>query len=181
MEEFHYLGSGPLCGAQIRYLVKSNQYGWLGCLSFSSSTWRLKPRDEWIGWGEGARHAHLQEVVQNSRFLILPSVEVPNLASQVLSLSVERKSLPIEEKESFKWLESYRASSEAQALCPETQVVSVGDREAVRMIASLGGFLGRKCDGEPGTTTMWRGLHSLALLVRGANAARCLHPLGSSP
>jgi len=90
MEEFHYLGAGPLCGAQIRYLVKSHQYGWLGCLSFSSSTWRLKPRDEWIGWGESARHAHLQEVVQNSRFLILPSVEVPNRASHVLSLSVGR-------------------------------------------------------------------------------------------
>jgi len=35
-------------------------------------------------------------------------------------------------------------------------------REAIRMVASLGGFLGRKGDGEPGTTTLWRGLQSLA-------------------
>jgi hypothetical protein len=34
-------------------------------------------------------------------------------------------------------------------------------REAVRMLASLGGFLGRKSDGEPGTTTLWRGLQRL--------------------
>ncbi|MCA2598556.1 MAG: hypothetical protein IM520_13495, partial [Microcystis sp. M29BS1] len=31
-------------------------------------------------------------------------------------------------------------------------------REAVRMIASLGGFLGRKGDGEPGVKTIWLGL-----------------------
>lgn len=34
-------------------------------------------------------------------------------------------------------------------------------REAVRMIASLGGFLGRKGDGEPGVKTIWRGLRRL--------------------
>jgi hypothetical protein len=34
-------------------------------------------------------------------------------------------------------------------------------REATRMVASLGGFLGRKCDGEPGTTTLWLGLQRL--------------------
>ena len=38
-------------------------------------------------------------------------------------------------------------------------------REAVRMIASLGGFLGRKSDKEPGTTTLWRGLQRLDDMV----------------
>jgi hypothetical protein len=42
----------------------------------------------------------------------------------------ERKELPIEQKESVKWLKSYRAVSEVQALCPDTTLVSVGDREA---------------------------------------------------
>ena len=41
-----------------------------------------------------------------------------------------RKELPIEQKESMKWLRSYRAVSEVQALCPDTTLVSVGDREA---------------------------------------------------
>lgn len=90
MNEYHYLGGGPLCGAQIRYLIRSSNYGLLGGLSFSAATWRLKSRDTWIGWSESARRANLERVVCNSRFLIVPSVEVPNLASHVLSLSIGR-------------------------------------------------------------------------------------------
>ena len=85
MNEYHYLSSGPLCGAQIRYLIKSENYGWLGGLAFSAAAWRIKNRDNWIGWDEGARKAHLQKIVSNSRFLILPQVRVLNLASHVLS------------------------------------------------------------------------------------------------
>jgi len=85
MVEYHDLGKGPLCGAQIRYLARSSVYGWLGGLSFSAGTWRLKDRDRWIGWSEGARRANLHRVVCNSRFLIVPTVRVPNLASQVLN------------------------------------------------------------------------------------------------
>lgn len=90
MSEYHYLGDGPLCGAQVRYLVRSSQVGWLGGLSFSSATWQLKERDRWIGWSEAARRGHLREVVLNSRFLILPTVEVPNLASYVLAKCLAR-------------------------------------------------------------------------------------------
>jgi hypothetical protein len=90
MEEFHYLGKGPLCGAQIRYLIKSSEYGWVGALSFSAAQWRLKKRDQYIGWTDAARRANLNRVVCNSRFLILPSVHVPNLASHVLSLCMTR-------------------------------------------------------------------------------------------
>jgi hypothetical protein len=90
MAEYHYLGSGPLCGAQTRYLIHSEAYGWLGGLSFNSATWRLKIRDEWIGWNERACRTNLAQVICNSRFLILPTVVVPNLASHVLSLSLNR-------------------------------------------------------------------------------------------
>jgi hypothetical protein len=90
MDRFHYLGKGPLCGAQVRYLVKSSRHGWLGALAFSAALWRLKARDESIGWTEAARRANLHRVVCNSRFLILPSAHVPNLASYVLSLCVAR-------------------------------------------------------------------------------------------
>ena len=90
MSEFHYLGNGPLCGAQIRYLVESSEVGYLGGLSFSAASWQLAARDQWIGWSERAHRAHLPEVVCNSRFLILPSVVVPNLASHVLSQSLRR-------------------------------------------------------------------------------------------
>ncbi len=90
MERFHYLGKGPLCGAQIRYLVESSRYGWVGALAFSAAQWRLKQRDRYIGWTEAARRANLNRVVCNSRFLILPSVRVPHLASHVLSLCMSR-------------------------------------------------------------------------------------------
>ncbi len=90
MERFHYLGKGPLCGAQIRYLVKSSRHGWVGALAFSAAQWRLKERDKYIGWTEAARHANLNLAVCNSRFLILPSVHVPNLASHVLSRCMTR-------------------------------------------------------------------------------------------
>ncbi len=90
MDRYHYLGSGPLCGAQIRYFIESSIYGYIGALAFSSASWALRCRDEHIGWTEEARRANLHLVVSNSRFLILPSVRVDNLASQVLSLALSR-------------------------------------------------------------------------------------------
>lgn len=90
LEQYHYLGNGPLCGAQIRYLVKSERAGWIGALSFSAPAWRLKKRDQWIGWSEKARHHNLQRVICNSRFLVLPQVRVPNLASRILGLCMRR-------------------------------------------------------------------------------------------
>lgn len=50
-DAFHYLRSGPLCGAQPRYLVWSERFGALGGLSFSASAWRVRCRDEFIGSG----------------------------------------------------------------------------------------------------------------------------------
>ena len=85
MDEHHYLGTGPLCGAQIRYLIHSSMHGHIGALSFSSPAWALRKRDEFIGWTEAARRSNLQRVVCNSRFLIVPTVRVQNLASHVLS------------------------------------------------------------------------------------------------
>ena len=99
MGRHHYLGRGPLCGAQIRYLMKSSQYGWLGGLAFSAAAWRVGARDRWIGWSEQARGENLRKVVCNSRFLILPQVKVPHLASHILSLCAKR--LPQD------WVERY--------------------------------------------------------------------------
>ena len=90
MNQYHYLGAGPLCGAQIRYAVRSGQGEWLGGLAFSGAAWQLAARDDWIGWGGQARREHLQEVIANSRFLILPYWRVPNLASHVLSLALQQ-------------------------------------------------------------------------------------------
>lgn len=90
MGAYHYLGAGPLCGAQMRYLVRSAKCGWVGGLAFSAAAWQLEHRDRWIGWSDAARRERLCRVVCNSRFLILPQVQVPNLASHVLSLAAGR-------------------------------------------------------------------------------------------
>jgi hypothetical protein len=80
----HYLGPGPLCGAQLRYVVRSAR-GPVAALSFSAAARRLRGRDGWLGWSEAARRENLHLVVNNSRFLIRPHVQVPNLASHLLS------------------------------------------------------------------------------------------------
>lgn len=86
----HPLKSGPLCGAQQRYLIRSEQIGWLGGLSFSAAAWHLTARDQWIGWTPLARSQNLPKVVNNSRFLILPTIKVPQLASHILGMAARR-------------------------------------------------------------------------------------------
>jgi len=88
MDRHHDLGSGPLVGAQLRYLIRSSSHGWVGGLSFSAAAWSVKARDQWIGWSREAREQNLHQVVNNSRFLILPQVRVAHLASHVLGQAV---------------------------------------------------------------------------------------------
>ena len=90
IERHHYLGHRVPFGAHLRYLIQttSPHPRVLGCLQFSSPAWRLKGRDQWIGWDDATRAQHLQSVICNSRFLLLPHVRVPNLASHVLALAL---------------------------------------------------------------------------------------------
>jgi hypothetical protein len=89
VDRYHYLGYQLPFGAQIRYFVESQKDGKkiLGCMQFSSPGWKMAPRDRWIGWSDEQRERNLQKIVNNSRFLIFPWVEVKNLASSVLSLA----------------------------------------------------------------------------------------------
>lgn len=88
----HYLGHTVPFGAHLRYLVYAARpvRAVVACVQFSSAAWRMAARDRWIGWDEGSRLRNLPRVVNNSRFLILPWVEVPNLASTILSLCARR-------------------------------------------------------------------------------------------
>jgi hypothetical protein len=54
MNRYHYLGVGPLCGAQMRYLLGSARGEWLGGLAFSAAAWQVQARDQWIGWDAAA-------------------------------------------------------------------------------------------------------------------------------
>jgi Domain of unknown function (DUF4338)/Transposase Tn5 dimerisation domain/Transposase DNA-binding len=90
MRAHHPRRNGPLCGAQLRYLIVSEKHGTLGGLSVSAAAWRLRARDEWLGWTDAARAEKLQGIVCNSRFLILPAVRVKHLASHVLGQLARR-------------------------------------------------------------------------------------------
>jgi hypothetical protein len=89
VSRYHPLGERPLFGARLRYLVRCGDQ-WVGALGFSASSFQVASRDEYIGWSTAARKANLQEVVNNSRFLVRPMVRVENLGSYVLTLATRR-------------------------------------------------------------------------------------------
>jgi hypothetical protein len=99
----HYMGFRVPYGASLRYLIRITTAPGetvAGCLQFSSPAWRLEARDRWIGWTDRLRQKRLQRIVSNSRFLIVPSVQVKGLASHALSLA--SRQLPED------WYRSYR-------------------------------------------------------------------------
>lgn len=84
----HYLGYSMPFGARLQYLVYVNKpyREVVGCVQFSSPAWRMRARDEWIGWTEERRKLALQQIVNNSRFLVLAPIK--NLASVMLSCTL---------------------------------------------------------------------------------------------
>ncbi len=90
VDRYHYLGYSIPFGARIQYLVYVNRPGHevVGCIQFSSPAWRMKARDQWIGWDDGRRQIALQHIVNNSRFLVLARIR--NLASTILSCALRR-------------------------------------------------------------------------------------------
>jgi hypothetical protein len=88
IQRYHYLGYKVPCGAQLRYFVRSRPFSnrILACLLFTSAALKMAPREHWIGWSDQARKCNLQRIINNSRFLILPWVQIPQLASKILSL-----------------------------------------------------------------------------------------------
>jgi uncharacterized protein DUF4338 len=89
MAQHHYLGYCPMAGAQLRYLL-FNGSRLLGGLGFGASAWLLADRDRFIGWSSPQRQRNLHLVLNNHRFLLLPWVHSPNLASRVLGLVCRR-------------------------------------------------------------------------------------------
>jgi hypothetical protein len=88
---YHYLGLPRLVGAHLRHLVFINAQV-VACLGWASAAWKVKVRDVFIGWDELTKRKHLYLIANNTRFLILPWVQVKGLASKVLSLSLRRLS-----------------------------------------------------------------------------------------
>jgi hypothetical protein len=89
VERHHYLGCRVPFGAHLRYWVRHRERE-LACLLWTSPAWKMQARDEWIGWNDEQRRRHLQSIVNNGRFLVLPWVRVQGLASKILGLSARQ-------------------------------------------------------------------------------------------
>ncbi|MCP3877798.1 MAG: DUF4338 domain-containing protein, partial [Sulfitobacter sp.] len=87
---YHYLGFGNTAGENMKYLVHSHDGQPLACLLFGAAAWKCASRDTWICWSAPVRARNLQYVANNSRFLVLPWVKVPHLASHLLSRIARR-------------------------------------------------------------------------------------------
>ena len=87
---YHPLGYRKPLGCYVAYFLRDCRERLLGCLLFDPAARRLPCRDEWIGWQDEPYHAHLQLVVRNAHFLLLPWVQVKNLASHALALAARQ-------------------------------------------------------------------------------------------
>jgi hypothetical protein len=88
----HYLGYTRPVGEHLKYLVSTKDGRPVAALAFSSAPRHLGPRDRFIGWPAILRRANIRLVAYNPRFLVLPWVRVPHLASHVLARVTRRLS-----------------------------------------------------------------------------------------
>jgi hypothetical protein len=91
LRRHHYLGL-RVVGENLKYLVQTRDGQDVACLLFGAAAWQSAARDKFIGWTAAQRAQGLSQVVNNTRFLVLPWVKVPGLASHVLSRAVRRLS-----------------------------------------------------------------------------------------
>jgi hypothetical protein len=83
VQQYHYLGYSQPVGEHLKYLVTA-QARPIACFCWSSAPRHLAPRDHYIGWTPARRKANIRLVAYQTRFLILPWVRVPHLASHLL-------------------------------------------------------------------------------------------------
>jgi hypothetical protein len=91
MQAHHYLGFSGMAGRALRQVAEA-EGRWLALLGWHAAALMCAPRDRWIGWPRPLQFQRLHLIANNSRFLILPGVEIPHLASRVLGLSLRRLS-----------------------------------------------------------------------------------------
>jgi len=89
LEEHHYLGYEQPVGEHLKYLLWA-QARPVACVAWSSAPRHLGSRDRYIGWGAEARRRNIRFLTYNTRFLILPWVQVEHLASHILGRMAAR-------------------------------------------------------------------------------------------
>jgi hypothetical protein len=118
MEQYHYLGYEQPVGEHLKYLVHSESQA-IACLAWCSAPRHLAGRDRFIGWNAAARKRNLHLLAYNTRFLILPWVKVPHLASHILGRMA--KILPREWQQMYAhpvyWLETFIDPARFKGTC----------------------------------------------------------------
>lgn len=117
ISEHHYLGYTQPVGEHLKYVAFAGERP-IACLAWGSSPWYIGARDRFIGWGKKTRENNLHLIANNLRFLVMPWVEVPCLASYLLALNRHRLSEdwqrqyhhPIHLVETFVDTEKYRGT-----------------------------------------------------------------------
>lgn len=94
--EGHYLHNAHFVGEQLRY-VAEYQGQWVALLVWNAGAYKLKLREQWIGWSDRQKRRRLPLVVNHSRLFIVEPFHIPNLASRVMKLNLERLSSDWEE------------------------------------------------------------------------------------
>lgn len=89
IEQYHYLNYTQPVGEHLKYMFFSGDRP-IACLSFSSAPYWIDCRDRFIGWCSEAREKNRHLLAYNTRFLILPWIRVPYLASHLLSLCAKQ-------------------------------------------------------------------------------------------
>ena len=92
LAQFHYLGYRGSVGENLQYAVTDAAGRLVACLLFGSAAWKCRARDQFIGWSAEQRSDGLHLLTNNTRFLILPWVRVPHLASWALGRVLRRVS-----------------------------------------------------------------------------------------
>lgn len=90
LTQYHYLPYRSTVGENLGYLVQDRHGRDLACVLFGAAAWKTQPRDDFIGWTVSERQTYLGRIVNNSRFLILPWIRVPELASHILGRVARR-------------------------------------------------------------------------------------------
>ena len=91
MATHHYLGFRGFVGGALWYIATVDT-DWVALVGWAAAAWMVRVRDQWIGWSRPQQWARLPFVVNNARFLILPDVHIPNLASKTLAQNTQRLS-----------------------------------------------------------------------------------------
>ena len=118
MEQYHYLHYEQPVGEHVKYLVKAHGQV-IACLAWSSAPRHLRLRDRHIGWSDEARERNVHLLAYNTRFLILPWVKVPHLASHILGRMA--KQVPADWQRLYAhpiyWLETFVDTSRFAGTC----------------------------------------------------------------